>query len=69
MGCEGRDQAADDVMKMTDGELLTELKRRGIEHIWIGACGCCQSPWVTVRFDDGKVFRSEDRNIGTPEDD
>lgn len=53
---------------MTDEELLAELKRRGIEHIWIGACSCCKSPWITVRFDDGRTFRSEDRNIGEPDD-
>lgn len=53
---------------MTDEELLAELKRRGIEHLWIGACGCCQSPWVRIRLDDGRIFESEDRSIGKPDD-
>ena len=53
---------------MTEQELLAELKKRGIDKVWIGGCGCCDSPWIKVRFDDGRVYENEGRNVGNFDD-
>jgi len=50
---------------MNRSEVLQILKDRGIE-VGIGGCGCCSSPWVTIKI-DGEAVYEEDGSLYSSE--
>ncbi len=44
---------------MSKADLIKLLRQRGIE-ISVGGCGCCGSPWVSIRIDGELVVDNVD---------
>jgi hypothetical protein len=40
-------------------KVLDILEERGIK-LYVGACGCCESPWVSIHIDGEEVLKEQE---------
>lgn len=53
-------------IQFTKQQLKEYLNERGID-LKVDSCGCCRSPWVTIKIDGQEVWDTEGESINTEE--